>query len=148
MERYPKNILKEKLLARVRISKITGCWNWQAKIEETGYGRMYVGKNVYDFAHRVSFIVFKRLIPPGRKKVIDHKCKNKRCVNPKHIRLVSQRTNILQSNSPAAKNARKKHCKHGHRFNKENTYIRPDGARTCKECSRRTSLTWWRENVR
>jgi hypothetical protein len=28
----------------------------------------------------------------------------------------------------------KMHCKHGHRFTKENTYNRPDGARGCRRC--------------
>jgi hypothetical protein len=30
--------------------------------------------------------------------------------------------------------ARKTHCKRGHEFTAENTYIRPDGARTCRRC--------------
>jgi len=28
----------------------------------------------------------------------------------------------------------KTHCKNRHRFNKENTYFRPDGARGCRKC--------------
>lgn len=30
----------------------------------------------------------------------------------------------------------KTHCKHGHKFTKENTYVRPDGRRTCRTCKR------------
>lgn len=29
------------------------------------------------------------------------------------------------------------YCKNGHKFTPENTYVRPNGGRTCKECQRR-----------
>jgi hypothetical protein len=34
------------------------------------------------------------------------------------------------------RNARKTHCKRGHEFNEENTYIRPSGKRLCRVCKR------------
>ena len=33
-------------------------------------------------------------------------------------------------------NARKTHCKNGHKFTEENTYIRSDGSRRCRTCHR------------
>ena len=33
-------------------------------------------------------------------------------------------------------NANKTHCKNGHEYTDENTYIRPDGNRDCRECVR------------
>jgi hypothetical protein len=128
-----KNLIKAKLLERIKLVD-SGCWLWQAKIENTGYGRMHIGNNVYDMAHRVSYNVFKGKIPIGRKRVIDHKCKVLACVNPEHLRLVLQRTNMLNSNNIGAQNSRKTECKNGHPFTKANTYIRPDGARTCCAC--------------
>jgi hypothetical protein len=35
-------------------------------------------------------------------------------------------------------NANKTHCKAGHEFTRENTYLRPQGGRTCRKC-----LTKW-----
>ena len=32
-------------------------------------------------------------------------------------------------------NSAKLFCKNGHPFNKENTYIRPNGFRTCRVCN-------------
>ena len=36
----------------------------------------------------------------------------------------------------SAINARKTECIRGHPFDKENTYIRPDGERNCRLCSK------------
>jgi hypothetical protein len=42
----------------------------------------------------------------------------------------------LRGESPSAVNARRTHCHRGHPFNEENTYIRPNGQRTCIACIR------------
>lgn len=39
-------------------------------------------------------------------------------------------------------NARKTHCKHGHEFTVENTYITPAGGRQCKACRFATVKVW------
>lgn len=39
--------------------------------------------------------------------------------------------------APAAVNAGKTHCIHGHEFTPENTYTNPGGKRGCKTCARR-----------
>lgn len=35
--------------------------------------------------------------------------------------------------------AEKTHCKHGHEFTKDNTYVRPNGGRACRQCRSRAS---------
>jgi hypothetical protein len=35
---------------------------------------------------------------------------------------------------------KKTKCKNGHRLNRKNTYLRKDGSRECKECSRARSV--------
>jgi hypothetical protein len=40
-------------------------------------------------------------------------------------------------------NARKTHCKHGHEFTVENTYVTPTGSRQCKAC-RFAAVKAWR----
>lgn len=34
------------------------------------------------------------------------------------------------------RNIRKTHCKRGHEFTRDNTYVRPNGGRLCRECKR------------
>lgn len=38
------------------------------------------------------------------------------------------------------------HCKRGHEFNDDNTYVSPDGRRTCRVCVRVAKEKWAREN--
>ena len=73
--------------------------------------------------------------------MLDHfECDNKACANPTHVRLVTQRENILRSDSLQALNAAKTHCHRGHEFTPENIYERPDG-RECRACMAENYLT-------
>ena len=44
----------------------------------------------------------------------------------------------------ASLNRGKTHCKNGHEYTEENTYVNPRGSRTCKICSRKRG----KENMR
>lgn len=114
----------------------SGCWEWTAFILWTGYGRMRVNnKGVY--AHRFSYETFVGEIPYGL--VIDHLCRNRKCVNPNHLRVVTQRENLLCGDTIPAKHAIKTHCPHGHEYTPENTRIERRGhikMRNCRACKR------------
>ncbi len=64
------------------------------------------------------------------------KCLHRRCVNISHLKMVPALENSMRSNSPSALNSRKTHCKRGHPFDEENTYLIPSGGRACRACSR------------
>ena len=112
----------------------SGCWLWTAHIhKKTGYGRFGVLSNGPELAHRVAYELFVGPIPEGMH--IDHLCRVRCCVNPKHLEPVTHAENLLRGFSRNAVNARKTHCLNGHEFNEQNTYIRKsDGYRWCKKC--------------
>lgn len=71
---------------------------------------------------------------------LDHLCRNPGCVNPSHLEAVSPRENYLRGISPAAQNARKTYCIHGHPLYGENLFLgKPSGKRLgrryCKTCA-------------
>lgn len=71
-----------------------GCWEWDGSVNSrTGYGRFWTGVK-QDYAHRFSYELNVGDIPAGL--VIDHLCKNHRCVRPRHLEVVSHRTNCLR----------------------------------------------------
>lgn len=65
-----------------KVRKTENCWEWLGAVEATGYGRFYT-KNRFWLAHRYSYEKFRGSIPEGH--VIDHKCNNRKCVNPDHL---------------------------------------------------------------
>ena len=115
-------------------TKTDGCWLWKGTQQGAGYG-------VISFlAHRLVYELLVGPIPDSL--VIDHLCNERSCVNPNHMRTVTQEVNSMSGGSPPARNARKKRCKHGHRFTAKNTMILSKGpnrrrARTCRICCHR-----------
>ena len=76
------------------------------------YGIINFSRTKRFMAHRVIYEGIHGKIPAGL--VIDHICRNHRCVNIKHLRVVTNRENILCGIGPTAMNARKKLCLRGH----------------------------------
>lgn len=119
-----------------RVKKTKSCWLWQGAKSAGGYGVIGIFYKT-EPAHRISYILNGGKINPGL--CLDHICRVRHCVNPKHIRQITLIENVMIGNSNAAQNARKTHCKHGHEFTQENTYLlkrpgKPDG-RHCKKCT-------------
>jgi HNH endonuclease len=114
----------------------TRCLEWTGYLIR-GYGQFSVGQlNGRTVQARVHRWLYERWVGPIPKALtIDHLCRNKRCVNPKHLEAVTRAENVLRGEAPSAQNARKTHCKNGHEFTPENTIWRADG-RSCRSCKR------------
>lgn len=68
------------------------CWPWIAKLDNRGYGVFYYPK-IGTNAHRVSWALHNNQYIPKRMWVL-HKCNNKACVNPAHLRLGTHIDNV------------------------------------------------------
>lgn len=66
------------------------CWPWRGVINDSGYGLLSVNRRNLR-AHRYSWELHNTPIPDGMQ--IDHECRNRACVNPAHLRLVSPKQN-------------------------------------------------------
>lgn len=111
------------------------CWIWMKSCTD-GYGQFVAieGGHKRWRAHRYAWILEHGEIPDGL--VLDHICRTRACVNPAHLRVVTDRENILAGTSLSAINARKTHCKNGHEFTAENTYVNDKSHRACRICLR------------
>lgn len=60
------------------------CWPWRGSTKN-GYGR-FTFEYVEHYAHRMAYALAYRSAPPSGLQVM-HRCNNKRCCNPAHLRL-------------------------------------------------------------
>ena len=120
----------ERFRAKVDVRTPEECWEWMASTTNSGYGR-YRLPDKHVSAHRFAYEATVGPIPEGLD--LDHKCRNRRCVNPAHLEPVTERENTLRGISIAAMNARKTHCWKGHELAGANLYVW-QGARACKAC--------------
>ncbi len=137
----PNKFTKEARLRYLtdRISIGDGCWEWLGNTDRNGYGIAMSGSRIggnkrrVARAHRLSYSLLVGHIPDGL--VIDHLCRNRRCVRPEHLEAVTFTENVLRGESFAAKQKRQTNCKRGHPLSGRNLYVRPDtGDRQCKAC--------------
>lgn len=117
------------------------CIEWNGTKNNKGYGQLpYRG---YPFlVHRLSYFMFKGNLPPFPERELDHLCRNRQCVNPYHLEIVTRKENQLRGMSPWAMNSRKTHCVKGHSLmGSSNVYFRKDRrGRECKKCRTQNML--------
>ena len=110
------------------------CEEWPGPFFASGYGRIRVA-NKDKRVHRVIWERAHGSLKPHEH--VLHACDNKRCINLEHLSVGSHQQNMAEAQERRRfANQRKTHCPDGHPYDEVNTYFRPDGARTCKECNR------------
>jgi hypothetical protein len=91
---------RNRFLEKVKKDPDTGCWIWQSSLNTNGYGQFRL-KGKIRKAHRAAWLIFRGPIPKGM--TLDHKCRNIKCVNPKHLELVSVSENVRREKSDQEK---------------------------------------------
>jgi hypothetical protein len=117
-----------------------GCWFWIGAITSDGYGHIReAGRNSPTlYVHRLAYELEYGRIAEGMQ--IDHLCRMRFCVNPKHLEEVTQQENIRRGK--AGNNFSKRtHCNYGHPFSGYNLIIRSNGARRCRTCNAGPRIT-------
>lgn len=102
-----------------------------------GYGLAQTrqnGKIKGHLAHRVAYEFCIGKIPSNM--TIDHLCRNRLCVNPKHLEVCTRGENTLRGDTITGKFSRATECVNGHPFDSKNTYFRKSGGRTCLACNK------------
>ncbi len=126
----------EDIYARLVPDPETGCLLWTGCTGH-GYGLVKIRQR-HLLVHRVAWELARGPIPEGLE--LDHLCRVPSCANVDHLEPVTRRENTLRGIGPAAINARKTHCIHGHEFTPENTYLKHTSRggvqRQCRACKR------------
>ncbi len=118
---------------------------WTGWITPYGYGETTLAGHK-ERAHRAVWMIANGgEVPRGMH--VHHTCGVKSCVSPAHLCVLTPAEHaaehldevrrsalVAASKVAAAKNRAKTHCKHGHEFTDENTYVRKEGNRMCRAC--------------
>ena len=126
----------------------SGCWEWNGRRNEYGYGLFNLKRRGYVNyrAHRAMYERFVGPIPDGM--VIRHKCDNPPCVNPDHLEVGTDADNV-QDMIKRGRHYRSgtTECTKGHdltapgSFRVENRVGR-SSERVCLRCQRERHLRW------
>ncbi len=97
--------LPARIIAKIKVDPITGCWIWCGSIEHHGYGRVKYGSPSRPlYVHRVVWLLLRGLMPRGCYE-LDHCCRergpslvnNRACCNPRHLRPTTRARNVAGS---------------------------------------------------
>jgi hypothetical protein len=104
----PELIVEQRFLAKVNLDgpvilhMDTPCWQWTgSRIPPRGYGNFKVQGQSY-LAHCVAYALEHGPVPEGL--WIDHRCHNRICVNPSHLRSVTNKQNRENLSGPQRNN--------------------------------------------
>lgn len=117
----------------VKVEVTDHCWIWTASTSK-GYGRFAgTGDGGVQQAHRWLWEYVYGPLDPALH--LDHLCRNRLCVRLDHLEPVSPGENLRRGIGPNSR-IYNTHCVNGHEFTPQNTYVRNNNTRACKNCHR------------
>ena len=123
----------------------SSCWEWKSP-DARGYGKFHFHGMSHQ-AHRVAWVIHRGVIPELM--VLDHVCRNRSCVNPDHLEIVTQKANVHRSplmgwdmTQGAAQ------CQRGHDVSSPDSWVvvAKSGRRFCRECHRARGRAAYRKS--
>lgn len=114
------------------------CWPWYGQKTHDGYPRFW-HESRGGYAHRFSYKHYRGKIDPRRE--LDHLCRNRGCVNPWHLEVVTRYENMRRGESPSSINIRKRFCIRNHPLRGKNLGFKNGRPglkwRVCLSCRRK-----------
>lgn len=141
---------EERFWAKVEVANHDECREWAASRLPNGYGQF--GSTT---AHRAAVEISTRQ-PVNADMVVDHLCRNRGCVNPAHLEVVTQSVNVIRGLVPLTAGKRvqewsisRTHCAHGHLLDEANTYRSPSHPtwRVCRTCRKERAKARRERNI-
>lgn len=116
-----------------------GCWPWTGYLGSGGYGRVWLRGAKWQ-THKMIYELLIGPIPPGC--ILHHRCHNKRCCNPAHLKVVTQAEHLEIDPVHRVRRPRPEpptpRCRKGHELTDANVLLRRDHGklvRCCRACA-------------
>lgn len=122
------------------VPRLGPCWIWRGSKTDLGYGRFNIKrKNIWIKVLASRYCYELSVGPIPEDKELDHLCRNTSCCNPSHSEPITHQENVIRGMAGIVNANRQKSkmlCVHGHKYNKQNTYLDKRGHRHCRICMR------------
>lgn len=119
----------------LHVRKLPGedaCWIWTGHADDDGYGRWAWPGEAPTGAHRSAYRMAVGPIPDGWE--VDHSCRTRACVRPKHLEAVPGVVNNERRDRARGWGKSRRTCRVGHVMVGDNVMVRGDGSRRCRAC--------------
>lgn len=111
------------------VRKTNECWIWLRLVNRDGYGVFPFRESSQHLAHRMAYAWrFGTVDLDNESLELDHLCRNRLCVRPDHLELVTHAENMHR--------AIRLECINGHPMEGDNVRISVRGSQICRTCTR------------